>query len=85
MPRYLLAEEVGRLIVSRGKPMPGVMAVLDLLRAAKFELAVASSSPLQLVRTALETFGLIDYFSGQGQIDRVQPGRLVLVEPLPVR
>jgi sugar-phosphatase len=58
-----ILEEVGRLIVSRGKPMPGVMAVLDLLRAAKFELAVASSSPLQLVRTALETFDLIDYFS----------------------
>ena len=56
-------QEVGRLIASRGKTMPGVTEVLDLLSAAQFELAVASSSPLQLVRMALETFDLIDYFS----------------------
>jgi sugar-phosphatase len=55
--------EVGRLIASRGKTMPGATEVLDLLSAAQFELAVASSSPLRLVRMALETFELIDYFS----------------------
>ena len=58
-----ILEEIGRLIVSRGKPMPGVRETIDLLRAAKYELAVASSSPLRLVRTALETFGLIENFS----------------------
>jgi len=58
-----ILEEVSRLIVSRGKPMPGVRETIDLLSAAKYELAVASSSPLRLVRTALETFGLIENFS----------------------
>ena len=58
-----ILEEIGRLIVSRGKPMPGVRETIDLLSAAKYELAVASSSPLRLVRTALETFGLIENFS----------------------
>lgn len=58
-----ILEEVSRLIVSRGKPMPGVWETIDLLSAAKYELAVASSSPLRLVRTALKTFGLIGNFS----------------------
>ena len=58
-----ILEEIGHLIVSRGKPMPGVRETIDLLSAAKYELAVASSSPLRLVRTALETFGLIENFS----------------------
>lgn len=58
-----ILEEVSRLIVNRGKPMPGVRETIDLLSAAKYELAVASSSPLRLIRTALETFGLIENFS----------------------
>ncbi len=58
-----ILEEVSRLIVSRGRLMPGVRETIDMLSAAKYELAVASSSPLRLVRTSLETFGLIDNFS----------------------
>ena len=51
-----ILEEISGLIVSRGKPMPGVRETIDMLSAAKYELAVASSSPLRLVRTALESF-----------------------------
>ena len=58
-----ILEEVSRLIVTRGKPMPGVRETIDMLIAAKYELAVASSSPMRLIRAALETFGLIDNFS----------------------
>jgi len=58
-----ILEEVIRLIVNRGKPMPGVRETIDMLVAAKYELAVASSSPMRLIRAALETFGLIEYFS----------------------
>jgi sugar-phosphatase len=54
---------VGRLIIERGKPMPGVKEVVDLLRAANYELAVASSSPMGLIVASLEKFGLIEYFS----------------------
>ena len=55
--------EVSRLVVERGKPMPGVTRTIDMLSAAKYELAVASSSPMRLIRAALETLGLIDNFS----------------------
>lgn len=58
-----ILEAVGRLIVTRGKPMPGVTETIGLLSAADYTLAVASSSPLRLVRTVLETFGLIESFS----------------------
>jgi sugar-phosphatase len=51
-------EEVSRLIVSRGKPMPGVRETIAMLSAAEYELAVASSSPLRLIHTALDTFEL---------------------------
>jgi len=58
-----ILEVVSRLVVERGKPMAGVMETIDILSAAKYELAVASSSPMQLIHTALEQFGLIEYFS----------------------
>jgi sugar-phosphatase len=58
-----ILDEVSRLIVSRGKAMPGVRETIESLLAADYELAVASSSPLRLIRTALETFGLIEHFS----------------------
>jgi sugar-phosphatase len=58
-----ILEEVSRLIVDRGRPMPGVTETIDLLIAAKYELGVASSSPLQLVHTALDTFNLLENFS----------------------
>jgi sugar-phosphatase len=58
-----ILEEISRLIVSRGKPMPGVRETIDLLTAAKYVLAVASSSPMQLIRTALDTFELTEHFS----------------------
>jgi len=58
-----ILEMVSRLIVEHGKPMPGVKETVDILKEANYELAVASSSPMQLIRTSLETFGMIDYFS----------------------
>ena len=58
-----ILEEVSRLIVNRGKPMPGVRETIDMLIAAKYELAVASSSPMRLIRAALESVGLIENFS----------------------
>lgn len=56
-------EEVSRLIVNRGELMPGVRETIEMLIAANYTLAVASSSSMQLIRAALETFGLIENFS----------------------
>jgi sugar-phosphatase len=54
---------VSRLIEERGTLMPGVCETIETLRAADYTLAVASSSPMQLMRTALEKLEIIDYFS----------------------
>jgi len=58
-----ILEEVSRLIIDRGEPMPGVWEAIDMLSAAEYELAVASSSPMELIRAALGAFSLIDKFS----------------------
>jgi sugar-phosphatase len=54
---------VSRLIEERGRLMPGVSETIEALRAENYALAVASSSPMQLMRTALEKLEIIDFFS----------------------
>jgi len=58
-----IIDVVSGLIVQRGRPMPGVQQAIGMLAGAGYTLAVASSSPLGLIRTALETFGMIDRFT----------------------
>ena len=58
-----IVTEVGELIRQRGAPLPGVVETIDKLRAAGYALAVASSSPMILIRLALEQLQLIDHFS----------------------
>ena len=66
---------VGRLVIERGKPMPGVKGVVDLLRAANYELAVASSSPMGLIVATLKKFGLTEYFSVLHSADAEEKGK----------
>ena len=70
-----ILEVVTRLILERAKPMPGVREIISLLSAAKYELAVASSSPMQLIRTALEKFGIIEFFSVLHSADEEDEGK----------
>ena len=70
-----ILEVVSRLILERAKPMPGVREIINLLSAAKYELAVASSSPMQLIRTALEKFGIIEFFSVLHSADAEDEGK----------
>lgn len=70
-----ILEMVTRLVVERGKPMPGVNEAIDILSAAKYELAVASSSPMQLISAALERFGMIEYFSVLHSADAEKEGK----------
>lgn len=58
-----ILEAVSRLIEERGELMPGVTETIATLRAANYALAVASSSPLRLMRTALEKLDIIDFFA----------------------
>ena len=58
-----ILDEVSRLILKDGRLMPGVSETIEALRTANYTLAVASSSPMQLIRAALEKFEIIDFFS----------------------
>ena len=58
-----ILEAVSRLIKERGTLMPGVIETIATLRSARYALAVASSSPMKLMRTALEKLEIIDFFS----------------------
>jgi HAD superfamily hydrolase (TIGR01509 family) len=55
--------EVSQLIAERGQLMEGVVETIDKLRAANFALAVASSSPLQLIGDAMQKLDIADAFS----------------------
>lgn len=54
---------VEQLIGERGALMPGVRQAIDVLRSAEYVLAVASSSPLTLIRAALEQLQVLDEFA----------------------
>jgi mannitol-1-/sugar-/sorbitol-6-/2-deoxyglucose-6-phosphatase len=58
-----IVERVGELIQQHGTPMPGVSETIEILQAASYELAVASSSPMRLIRLTLEQLRIIDRFS----------------------
>jgi sugar-phosphatase len=70
-----ILEVVSRLVVERGTLMPGARETIDMLSAAKYELAVASSSPMRLIRTALEKLGIIDCFSVLHSADAEDEGK----------
>lgn len=70
-----ILERVGRLIIERGEPMPGVTGTVRTLGRAGYELAVASSSPMPLIRAALEQFGLIEAFSVLHSADAEDEGK----------
>lgn len=71
----MILEAVSHLIIERGKPMPGVEETVDMLRGANYELAVASSSPMKLIRTSLEKFGMTEYFSVLHSADSEDEGK----------
>jgi HAD superfamily hydrolase (TIGR01509 family) len=54
--------EVERLAVTEGQAMPGVRAVLEDFAANGTALAVASSSPIGMIRAVLDHLGIAHYF-----------------------
>ena len=58
-----VVESVGELIRQRGAPMPGVNESIEELGAAGYALAVASASPMRLIRLVLEQLRIGERFS----------------------
>ena len=59
----MVVAAVARLIGERGALMPGVRDAIELLRNEDYILAVASSSPLALIRAALEQLQVLNEFA----------------------
>lgn len=51
------------LIFERGRLMDGAEKLIAELHAARIQLAIASSSPMTLIRAVVDRFGLGSYFS----------------------
>lgn len=51
------------LIMRRGRLMEGARETVELLHARTAALAIASSSPMRLIRAVIDRFSLADYFS----------------------
>jgi HAD superfamily hydrolase (TIGR01509 family) len=69
------AEAYAELVARSARPMPGAVALLDLLRGRK-TLALASSSYPAAVAAVLEALRIKEYFRlvvTQGDVDRVKP------------
>jgi sugar-phosphatase len=58
----MLLERVGALIDSEGRLLPGAIRALDLT-SERGPIALASSTPLKLIRRSLDHFGLADRFA----------------------
>lgn len=58
-----IVEEVQYLALHEGCAMPGVQELLEELARRRFRIALASSSPLSMIRTVVNHLGLAPYFS----------------------
>ncbi|MFU8830742.1 MAG: hexitol phosphatase HxpB [Wenzhouxiangella sp.] len=58
-----IMKEVTRLMMSRGTALPGVLEQMARLRSAGLKLAIASSSPPELIAAVVEKLGLADYLT----------------------
>lgn len=57
-----LLNRVEQLILERGEAMPGLYALLNQLTEQQIPLALASSSPMQLIQAVVKKLDLADYF-----------------------
>ncbi|MEM1181971.1 MAG: hexitol phosphatase HxpB [Acidobacteriota bacterium] len=57
-----IVERVRRLILSRGRAMPGAVAAVDAVGRAGWKVGLASSSPTVLIDAAVERLGLAEAF-----------------------
>jgi len=57
-----IVSEVKRLIETKGKGMPGCVYILHFFRSRGFKMALASSSRMDVIQTALDRLGIKHHF-----------------------
>lgn len=60
--KVAIVDEVQRLVTTNAQLMPGVRELLVRLREKKIPVALASSSPLRLIRGLMQFYSIYDYF-----------------------
>ncbi len=60
--KVAIVDEVQRLVTTHAQLMPGVRELLEWLHAKKLPVALASSSPLRLIRGLMQFYGIYHYF-----------------------
>jgi len=57
-----ILDELEVLIEAEGLAKPGVIEILDFFKHKKLPMVVASSSPLRIIKAALNKLGILGYF-----------------------
>jgi HAD superfamily hydrolase (TIGR01509 family) len=60
--KVAIVDEVQRLVTTNAQLMPGVVNLLEQLQKKKMPVALASSSPLRLIRGLMQHYGIYNYF-----------------------
>ncbi len=70
-----VAQLAEQKIVEKGRKMPGVDEVLEILQAEGFVIGLASSSPLQLIHAVIDSLGIREYFQVLSSAEHLSYGK----------
>jgi sugar-phosphatase len=70
-----IVNEVGNLVVEHAQLMPGVNETLQFLQERKIRTALASSSPMRLIRKITDGYGISSYFEQLHSAETEQRGK----------
>jgi mannitol-1-/sugar-/sorbitol-6-/2-deoxyglucose-6-phosphatase len=71
----LINEVVISKISERGKALPGVHQVLDLLKKHALKIGLATSSPLKLIDVVVDKLGIRNYFDAFSSAEYLEYGK----------
>jgi mannitol-1-/sugar-/sorbitol-6-/2-deoxyglucose-6-phosphatase len=78
-----IVQKVKDKVLQKGRPMPGLSHILNFFIAKKFKIGLASSSPIELIETALDHLGIkkyIEVITSAGEMPHGKPHPQVYLE-----
>lgn len=68
-------DDITAVSIAKGNIMPGVINLLQQLRAAHYKIGLASSSPMRMIQPLIQHFELSAYFDAVCSADAVEYGK----------
>ena len=68
-------DDITAVSIAKGNIMPGVINLLQQLRAAHYKIGLASSSPMRMIQPLIQHFELSPYFDAVCSADAVEYGK----------